>query len=1429
MIVPAPPRADLPPDPRNAPIPLPAPGATYRRRGRRGAAAAPRGRRGVTGQNLFDALNNNGPTNPFFLTREINKFLPQSVPTSNYFIYPRDMLSLIYNHGPAAAVSFVDGRDNLNLRNIANVLLKRDLGLSPSNIFHYAYAVTLSMRRDPNRLEECAMNLLHRLMSYDAMVSGSVTCPRQRRYCKLYPAPSAINQAQVLPPVTDMRELEIPAHANVDLPNVVFGYILKRLADTVAYGNTRRSLRVAYQIDVAPIPPAPNALPWAPIYQDGSLVPVSVYNGYTSMKNVFDIWYTLMKAIANQLPGVLGNQYEWLGSVDSGYSFRFLDYANHHYIYVQLIFINVRGQQVPGKWTQKVEDVLSESVGTSVMSVRNRNDNKCLLYCLVMGLIMKFTVDSFRTFGKSTRMVEDSEVFTKALYKFPDSDPISELIRKLGLCLLPMIDYSNGSIDTSLYDYVKNLDAEVGTMLTIEGFREKFSEIEQTLIPATIAGVDVYGIDYNVNKHIYPLYFSKRKWQRDRKNIISLLCITPKDSETSHFGVIMNMEVLLKNSGGKQFFTCSFCGQTFYHRGMLQKHSENCSMKPRLNSGLVDEDGGYHYSDKYADPNAPVIGVCSKCRLAFTNDFDYEYHREHCLMQGRTGYRHVQLVTYDAKEESVLRGSPLDEEKEEKHVEDRRILYCDFECSINQETGEHTFMSYGLFDTKYNKYYCGYTIEELIDFLFTDVADDREEQIYVYFHNAMNYDANFILRAVLRTDSDLNVGIKVIMKSANRLQKLVFYVLNKDKKKRAIHIGDTFHFLTLSLERIVDSVRKDDLATNMENFSRFFSIFKQHYPEVSYEKIDGILKKNIFPYNFFDTAAKLATPIDEFRKVFEAREENLKYFSEKVTLEDLADGYLSTCDVITTFGCETAKDYHDLYLCCDVMQLADVFERSMRILWESHNIHLTRYIGMPSASWAAFLRHTPDLCIPLYENTFYAEFFKSMIRGGITSAALRYAKADDRHSIIYLDVNGLYPFVMQRYKYPCGKFFYQPFNFIGKEYCTNKLYEIFDSLEKAGNKGMCFCVDMHIPESVKRVTDMYPFAPEHRKIYNEYFTDDEQKEMTPFLKRWSEANDGRRMEEFEGLVCTLYDKEKYNVHWRLLKFYIEHGVEITKVHFGVGFDEGDYLASYIRKNIEIRNGRKDELGKTLYKLLGNSIYGKTFESPFKRNTYEIVRDETKLQGLIEEGSIAQVTPVDDKAWIVKFEGEEIVLDKPTYIGACVCEYAKLHMYTLLYDKLCTLFPECLMVYTDTDSFIVQVELPEGVEGRNPRALFDYIKSKDPELIGGIGGQVKSETGEEDTIDEVIALRSKVYCYKTTKGKIGKRAKGTTYSAQETQLNYDLFLYALHKLTTVKTKNVQFLRKCFKLNSFCLEKDSLSVNDGKRMILPDGIHTHAFGY
>ena len=1150
-------------------------------------------------------------------------------------------------------------------------------------------------------------------------------------------------------------------------------------------------------------------------------------------------WHTqIMKSIMMMIPTEL-RKYEytqkgdpnpqllsWNGSVESGMRIwlrRLKDGVNMNF-YVAAITQEIPGQAPAHRFTKVIEEIIERLIPDCVITIKN-DDCRCLIWCIVLGMIVKVK-GLERVFHVNEKYILPETAFSKAMFLVPDdSNPCNMLLREISTVLAypRNLSLQPSHIHAKLYNFISSLDEKFAKMVTIDEFREQFALIEDTINPKKLFGIDVYGMDLNMeNKHIYPLYISKV-----REPLINLLAITPKNTEVGHFCLITNMRKLLVRSGGKQFISCSDCGKTFYHRSLLSEHicpKKQCDVK-----GLVCGDGGYHFSSFNDDSRADIIvGACSKCRLCFTSQFAYEYHMEHCLMKGRTGYRHVRLVSYGTETPPTLNGSALDIVEEEKHVKNRRIMYADFESCIEPESGIHHFMSFGLFEWETEQYYCGYDLMDFFSIITKIAFMFKEKEIYVYFHNAMGYDANILLKHVLSHFEYNDWGIQVIMKSSNRLLQLIFHV-QIGKEVRNIHIGDTFLFLTLSLERIVNSIRTGNIENDKINFNNFFKQFKKKYPFVSENDIELILTKNIFPYKFFDDPHKLETKKEDFLEIFKPKEENLHYFSERVTVSDLEQQFIKTGYVMDVYKCKTARDYHDIYLMCDVLQLADVFTRCMNILWESHHIHLTRYIGMPAASWAAFLRHDPSLSIPLYTDTFYAEFFKEMVRGGITSAALRYAKADDMHSIIYLDVNGLYPYVMQKYKFPCGKFeFVSTVKADGKEECHKKLIEIFKICEEC-DVGYCFCVDLHIPDEVKEETDMYPFAPEHRKIGSEYYKEGKL-EFTTFLQRWSEVNEDEAMTEFEGLVCTLYDKVKYNVHWRLLKFYMEHGVEVTKIHFAVSFLEGDYLASYIRKNIEIRNGRMDELGRTLYKLFGNSIYGKTFESKIKRDKYGIIRSLLILLGLLQEGNISSIIPIDDYAWVIKFDGEEVVLDKPTYIGACVCEFAKLHMYQLLYDKLKkVIFPDgCELVYTDTDSFIVKVTHPSALKGCTDKELFEYIEMMDPTLIGKIGGQVKSETGE-DTIQEIIALRAKVYAYKTKSGHADKRAKGTTHDAQEMQLDWEIYKETLESAKSFNTRNGQFQRKQFEISSVEVVKQSLSVNDGKRYICPDGIHTHAFGH
>ena len=104
---------------------------------------------------------------------------------------------------------------------------------------------------------------------------------------------------------------------------------------------------------------------------------------------------------------------------------------------------------------------------------------------------------------------------------------------------------------------------------------------------------------------------------------------------------------------------------------------------------------------------------------------------------------------------------------------------------------------------------------------------EKYGKLKIYFHNAMNYDANFFLRYILSKPEYTNWHPGVIMESSNRLKRLVFkfpYIVREGfkttEKKGEIEIADTFKFFTMSLENIVNSLRKKTFDENLKVFPR---------------------------------------------------------------------------------------------------------------------------------------------------------------------------------------------------------------------------------------------------------------------------------------------------------------------------------------------------------------------------------------------------------------------------------------------------------------------------------------------------------------------------------------------------------------------------------------------------------------------------------
>ena len=88
------------------------------------------------------------------------------------------------------------------------------------------------------------------------------------------------------------------------------------------------------------------------------------------------------------------------------------------------------------------------------------------------------------------------------------------------------------------------------------------------------------------------------------------------------------------------------------------------------------------------------------------------------------------------------------------------------------------------------------------------------------------------------------------------------------------------------------------------------------------------------------------------------------------------------------------------------------------------------------------------------------------------------------------------------------------------------------------------------------------------------------------------------------------DKKNCLIHYRMLKFYIRHGMIVDKVHNIISFRQSRWLEKDINFNTQKRNKAKNDFEKDFYKLLKNAFYGKTMEN---------VRNRLKIKFIKKDG------------------------------------------------------------------------------------------------------------------------------------------------------------------------------------------------------------------
>ena len=153
----------------------------------------------------------------------------------------------------------------------------------------------------------------------------------------------------------------------------------------------------------------------------------------------------------------------------------------------------------------------------------------------------------------------------------------------------------------------------------------------------------------------------------------------------------------------------------------------------------------------------------------------------------------------------------------------------------------------------------------------------------------------------------------------------------------------------------------------------------------------------------------------------------------------------------------------------------------------------------------------------------------------------------------------------------------------------------------------------------KWVNDLSRFHEDFIKNYNEnsdvgyiFEVDVEyQKKLFSSPKELPFLPERTKLEKEEKFVCSTEDKEKYAIHRRALKQALNHGLILKEVHRVIQFNQKALLNPFTDMNKRLRKDAKSEFEKDFFKLMNNSIFGKTKENARKHRYIKLVTTEEK--------------------------------------------------------------------------------------------------------------------------------------------------------------------------------------------------------------------------
>ena len=613
---------------------------------------------------------------------------------------------------------------------------------------------------------------------------------------------------------------------------------------------------------------------------------------------------------------------------------------------------------------------------------------------------------------------------------------------------------------------------------------------------------------------------------------------------------------------------------------------------------------------------------------------------------------------------------------------------------------------------------------------------------------------------------------------------------------------------------------------------KFLDVLNYLGPGITYEKwvktYGATLAKSWLPYEWFDSPDKLDFPgLPPYMAWYS------KLKGEYVlTLKEYDDCHR----IFKERGMQIFGDWLEYYNNLDVAPFLEALQK-MKEFYTSLGIDILKdAVSLPGVSEKYILRKTlqprwgykpPELYSPNKEA--YA-MLKAAVVGGPSLVFTRkhvasetrirshqYEDAKVCRRILGYDANSLYPSTMMK-EMPCGPGFV-------KSYDNPEAYaRVFPQFLWTEEWFGFAEVDIEVPE------ELWPEFEEFPPLFINRGVPDSA--VPQHMHDYLQQSGRKRFPEQKKLLGVMSAK-KILLYAPLLAWYLNQGLKLTAVYRTIDYEPREIFSWFVNEVANNRRKGDAEKDKALlaevFKLLGNSAYGKFIEAVERHTNTIYTRDEEEVDKSLRSARFKTLEEIGP-AYKVELRKSKITIDRPFQVGIVVYQLAKLRMLQFYYEFLDFYLDrrDFELIQMDTDSMYFALSREKLEDAIRPGYETQFEEDKKRWLAWNKWsnrepGLFKLE--KEGT--HAIALCSKCYHIKDqATGQAKVSSKGV--NKRQNEMRRERFERALAGDRDVVV-NRGFRMRDGSMYTYEQSKLGLSAYYDKRWVLPDGIHTEPLEY